>query len=97
MLGEKRMDSQTNFWFGELKVSIIKEDFSKIEKITRDELPRFSSLDEIVEAKYLLREAMVLAFQKRNSLSHMMDNVSRNLELAIDSISNPYHRFNKQF
>ena len=104
MLGEKRMDLLNNSgqdisknWLIELKVAIMRKDFNKIEKLTLIELPKFSTINEMVDAKYLLKEALVLSIQKRNYLDNLMINVARNLEIARNSITEQHHIFNKHF
>ncbi len=84
-------------WLKELTVSIMQDNFEKIEKLTANKLPQFSSIIDMNQAKYLLKEAMILSIHKRNSLEKLMINVSTNLEIAINSITTPHHKLNKQF
>ena len=97
MLGEKRITLIAKDWLGKLKSALVLEDFNKLESHLKLE-PQFSTISELEEAKYLLKEAFVLSMQNREKVKILMEKVKRNIDITKASITKPhYYKLNRRF
>ena len=65
-------------WINEFKVALIRKDVQMIEKLI-SEIPRFSELQEIKEASFLLLEANTLLSSLQDETAHSMMQIKKNI------------------
>jgi len=91
--------SKSREWLNQLKTAIVQEDFQSIERLTKDSdvFSEFETLEELNEAKYLLKEALLLSLNTREEIGAKMEKISKNIENIRNSISNSFYKFDKRF
>lgn len=75
-------------WLNSLKVAVIEKDTQKLEELI-ETLPEFNSKDEMLEAAYILREALELLYTLKDETSASMKQIKKNLEFLESTHNKP--------
>lgn len=67
-----------NEWLDRFKIALIEKDFAKLEKLHQS-MPSFETLEEMVTAKALIGETLILLQKERNRVKNSMDQMKRTI------------------
>jgi hypothetical protein len=95
MLGERHLLNSSD-WLSKLKVAIVREDFDSLQTLTAMEI-EFQNLQELEDAKYLLKETLMISARNRDSIQQSLSKVKRNIEITRSTLSTPFHKIDKSF
>jgi hypothetical protein len=102
MHGEKRQESlqksqllNNKEWFNSLKSAIVSEDLNYLETLSQRELPEFFSIEEMKDAQFLIREALIYLVNFRDEVGQNMEKVERNIK-SMKALLEPQHHFDKK-
>jgi len=56
-------------WIKSFKIALINNDFDKLKKFSKEELPQFSSLEETKKALHLINQATEILDKEKNKIA----------------------------
>jgi hypothetical protein len=71
-------------WINNLKIAIINDDLSKIEKYSNRKIPKFSSIKEAKEALLLVEKAKNILQKEKNKIQLKMNQLKQTNQYQID-------------
>ena len=74
-------------WLSKFKIAIIEKNTEQIDTLL-EELPTFTTEDEMKEAQYLMKEAAVLLLHLKNQTQDTMQRVQKNLSFLKSTQTN---------
>jgi hypothetical protein len=83
-------------WLNKLKIAIVQKDTDALEELL-ETLPEFKDKDEMIEASYLLREALELLYKLKDETSHSMRQIKKNLEFLNSANGDTKNKFDAKF
>ena len=65
-------------WLNKLKIALVEKDTEKLSELMEN-IPKLESVDEMQEARYLIKEAQELVYTLQNNTSASMKQIKQNL------------------
>jgi len=65
-------------WLTKLKIALVEKDTEKLSELMEN-IPKLESVDEMQEARYLIKEAQELVYTLQNNTSASMKQIKQNL------------------
>jgi len=65
-------------WLTKLKIALVEKDTEKLSELMEN-IPKLESVDEMQEARYLIKEAHELVYTLQNNTSASMKQIKQNL------------------
>ena len=65
-------------WLTRLKIALVEKDTEKLSELMEN-IPKLESVDEMQEARYLIKEAQELVYTLQNNTSASMKQIKQNL------------------
>ena len=91
---DKKESSENVDWINSFKVAIIEENFQKIEELS-SLLPRFIVYKNMIEAQYLIKEALVLMYKEKQQTMVKMQKLKLNRQFISSSYTGKISAFDK--
>ncbi len=66
-------------WLNDFKVALVQKDIDKLDTLL-NELPSFSTLEEMTEASYLMKEAMALLQSEKMAAQRTLQQIKKNID-----------------
>jgi hypothetical protein len=91
---EKEEKLENIEWINDFKVAVVEENFKKIEELS-NLLPKFIIYTNMIQAQYLIKEALVLLYKEKQQTAIQMQKLKLNRQFLSSSYTGSRNAFDK--